>query len=453
MAIITVLSIVAFTRYIFLAEANSPSKSSCFPVPPENDLCKSIDISCPLGYVIYKPNIDASSDECSASGQFFQNTEPPCVGRPVDLYADIADCFWKQSCLIKFPLTPIYTQKCINKAQSIIVHDWICIKAAQTRVYFKDLICKSQYIGTNANSGVILSHQNIPWNYDRTMFEDNLNKSQIFKPEKTCATTITVPTSGGSRVLVEISLFDIDMQNDQLTINEIMVEKEDFRKEFPPYTQVNIKFSSKTGKSKSGKGFVICFRRLNKQENNAKSACDGIFEFGKDPQLTFDEDIQLEQGTTASKEDSTTVPTTVISPKTKPTPNTDQQCTKCLKRKSPREKCKTLCCKRQATHPKCQNQASPTTNTQGKCKQKKNKIDKLCLNCVKGKIRCAKKNSCYSCCPGKTISAKCRQGRRGRNRKRKDKKKKKTNKKKERQKVLEFRTIFKRSCFFLLFNI
>lgn len=26
---------------------------------------------------------------------------------------------------------------------------------------------------------------------------------------------------------------------------------------------------------------------LNKQENNAKSACDGIFEFGEDPQLLF----------------------------------------------------------------------------------------------------------------------------------------------------------------------
>ncbi|CAG2212535.1 unnamed protein product [Mytilus edulis] len=279
MAIITVLSfgflldIFSLQRQILLPSLR------VFPVPPENDLCKSIDISCPLGYVIYKPNIDASSDECSAS-------------------------------------------------------------AVQTRVYFKDLICKSQYIGTNANSGVILSHQNIPWNYDRTMFEDNLNKSQIFKPEKTCATTITVPTSGGSRVLVEISLFDIDMQNDQLTINEIMVEKEDFRKEFPPYTQGQHQIFIKTGKSKSGKGFVICFRRLNKQENNAKSACDGIFEFGKDPQLLFDEDIQLEQGTTASKEDSTTVPTTVISPKTKPTPSTDQQCTKCLKRKSPRENVK-----------------------------------------------------------------------------------------------------------------
>lgn len=84
------------------------------------------------------------------------------------------------------------------------------------------------------------------------MFED--------KPEKTCETTITVPTSGESRVLVEISLFDIDMQNDQLTINEIKVDKKDFRKEFPPYTQVNIKFSSKIDNSKGGKGFVICFR-------------------------------------------------------------------------------------------------------------------------------------------------------------------------------------------------
>ncbi|CAG2257607.1 unnamed protein product [Mytilus edulis] len=299
MAFITVLSIVVF-RYISQAEANSPSKSSCFPVPAQNDLCESINISCPLGSVIYKPNIDASSDECPASGHFFQNKESPCVGRPVDLITDVNDCYWKQSCLIQFPVTPIYTQICVNEAQSIIVHDWICIKAEQTSVYFKELICKSQFIGTNANSGVILSHRNIPWNYDRTMFED--------KPEKTCETTITVPTSGESRVLVEISLLDIDMQNDQLTINEIKVDKKDFRKEFPPYTQVNIKFSSNTDNSKGGKGFVICFRRLNKQENNAKSACDGIFEFGEDPQLLFDKDMQLEQGTTAPKEDSTTVP-------------------------------------------------------------------------------------------------------------------------------------------------
>ncbi|XP_076107662.1 uncharacterized protein LOC143075947 [Mytilus galloprovincialis] len=379
MAFITVLSIVVF-RYIFLADANSSSKSSCFPVPAQNDLCKSINISCPLGSVIYKPNIDASSDECPASGQLFLNTEPPCVGRPVDLYADIADCYWEQSCLIKFPLTPIFTRTCVNKAQSIIVQDWVCIKAAQTNVYFKELICKSQFIGPNANSGVILSHQHIPWNYDRTMFDANLNKLQILKPEKTCETKIIVPTAGESRVLVEISLFDIDMQNDQLTINEIKVEKEDFRKEFPPYTQVNIKFSSKTDKSKGGKGFVICFRRLNKQESNAKSACDGIFEFGKDPKLTFDEDTKLEQRTTAlaaaPTEDSTIVHT---------------------------------------TH-------------QVKCKVRKNRIDKLCRNCVKGKIKCTKRDNCYSCCPGKTISPKCRQGRRGRSRKKKDKKKKKTKK-------------------------
>ncbi|CAC5400216.1 unnamed protein product [Mytilus coruscus] len=142
------------------------------------------------------------------------------------------------------------------------------------------------------------------------MFDDNLNKLQILKPEETCETTIIVPTASGSRVLVEINLFDIDIQNDQLTINEIMVDKEDFHKEFPPNTQVNIKFSSKTDKSKSGKGFVICFRRLNKQESNDKSACHGIFEFGKDPKLTFDEDIQLEQETQAPTEESTTVSTT-----------------------------------------------------------------------------------------------------------------------------------------------
>ncbi|XP_063397607.1 uncharacterized protein LOC134681901 [Mytilus trossulus] len=432
MAFITVLSIVVF-RYISQAEANSPTKSSCFPVPPENDLCKSINISCPLGSVIYKPIIDASSDKCPASGQFFQNTEPPCVGRPVDLYADIADCYWKQSCFIKFPLTPIFTRTCVNQAQSIIVQDWICIKAAQNSVYFKDLICKSQYIGTHANSGVILSHQNIPWNYDKTMFDEN----QILKTEKTCETSITVPTSGGSRVLIEISLFDIDMQNDQLTINEIMVEKEDFRKEFPPYTQVNIKFSSKTDNSKGGKGFVICFRRLNKQENNGKSACDGIFEFGKDPKLmiTLDQDMQLEQGTTAPKEDSKTTDLTVKNQTTKPTHSTDQQCTKCLEKKRPKEKCKTLCCKVQITHPQCQSQSSSTTTatpTQGKCKvKKKSRIDKLCKNCVNGKIKCTKKENCYSCCPGKTIYTECRKGKGGRNRKRKGKKKKKTRQKKK----------------------
>ncbi|XP_052063849.1 uncharacterized protein LOC127703815 isoform X2 [Mytilus californianus] len=432
MALITVFGIVVF-RYIFIAEADSNSNSSCFPVPVQNDMCKAINISCPQGSVIYKPNIEASSDECPASGENFQNSGSPCVGRPGDLEADIADCFWKQSCLIQFPLQPIYTRKCINVAQSIIVHDWICIKAEQTSVYFKELICKSQYIGRHAKSGVILSHQHIPWNYDRTMFDDNLNKLQILKPEETCETTIIVPTAGGSRVLVEINLFDIDIQNDQLTINEIMVDKEDFHKEFPPNTQVNIKFSSKTDKSKSGKGFVICFRRLNEQEKNDKSACDGIFELGKDPKLTFDKDIQLEHGTIT---DSTTVYTTPMSQTFKSTPSTDQQCIKCLERKRPNEKCKKLCCIGQVTHPQCQNQASPTTTTtptQGKCKVKKKRIDKFCKNCVKGKINCGKKDNCYSCCPGKTISPKCRNRNKDRKRKRKDRKKKKPKKKKDKK--------------------
>ncbi|CAC5400187.1 unnamed protein product [Mytilus coruscus] len=179
MALITVLSIVVF-RYVFIAEANSNSKCSCFPVPAQNDMYKAINISCPLGSVIYKPIIDASSDECPASGECFQNSESPCVGRPADLRADVADCYWKQSCLIQFPLTPIFTRTCVNEAQSIIVHDWMCIKTEQTSVYFKELICKSQYIGTHAKSGEILSHQHIPWNYDRTMFDDN--KLQISKP-------------------------------------------------------------------------------------------------------------------------------------------------------------------------------------------------------------------------------------------------------------------------------
>ncbi|CAC5400186.1 unnamed protein product [Mytilus coruscus] len=216
------------------------------------------------------------------------------------------------------------------------------------------------------------------------------------------------------------------MQNDQLTINEIKVDKEDFRKEFPPNTQVNIKFSSKTDKSKGGKGFVICFRRLNEQEKNDKSACDGIFELGKDPKLTFDKDMQLEHGTI---EDSTTVYTTSRRQTFKSTPSTDQQCIKCLERKRPKEKCKKLCCKGKVTYPQCQSQAfstTTTTPTKGKCKVKKNRIDKLCKNCVNGKIKCGKKENCHSCCPGKSISPKCRKRKGGRNRKKKDRKKKRT---------------------------
>lgn len=49
-------------------------------------------------------------------------------GIPVDLVVEISQCYWKQSCIISFPIAPIFTKTRLEEVKSLRVNGWHCLK-------------------------------------------------------------------------------------------------------------------------------------------------------------------------------------------------------------------------------------------------------------------------------------------------------------------------------------
>ncbi|XP_052089574.1 uncharacterized protein LOC127726294 [Mytilus californianus] len=261
-----------------VACAKSKKQKGCFRQRSKAD-CQALKIRCPRGSIIYNPTIWATDKTCRARN-------PSSLGQPVDLIVNIAECYWKPKCLIKFPRNPLFQASKIDDVNTLQVKEWTCISQKEKSTYFSHGICEGTKYITSYTDGVILSHPNIPWNYD---FGKNIKNNAAFQ----CRKLINMDNHRYNRIHISTHMFDIDKNTDQLYINDKLVPRTGLDQVFNISSgNVSIRFETQPGQyvSKGGRGFVICF---NKIENNATvfantSACAKLLKTYRNAQQTMD---------------------------------------------------------------------------------------------------------------------------------------------------------------------
>ncbi|CAC5400734.1 unnamed protein product [Mytilus coruscus] len=235
--------------------AKSKKQKECFRQRSKED-CQAIKIRCPRGSIIYNPTIWATDKTCRARN-------PSSLGQPVDLIATK-----------------------IDDVNTLQVKEWTCISQKEKSTYFSHGICEETKYITSYTDGVILSHPNIPWNYD---FGKNNKNNAAFQ----CRKLINMDNHRYNRIHISTHMFDIDKNTDHLYINDKLVPRTGLDQVFNISSgNVSIRFESQPGQyiSKGGRGFVICF---NKIENNATvfgntSACAKLMKTYRNAQQTMD---------------------------------------------------------------------------------------------------------------------------------------------------------------------
>lgn len=421
---------------LLLKVVESSGSSQCIDKSTEygDKYCQAIRIDCPDDSVIYKPDITASSVECDVT------TNTSLEGIPVDLVVEISQCYWKRSCIIGFPISPIFAKTRLEDVKSLRVNGWQCLKQQdiEDNTFFTESICKGNesISTTHPERGIIISHSTIPWNYDNELLKGPVPTKQ----KMVCRKVLHVRPHIEEKYLLTIDLFDIDEDSDTLFINDRMVVDKQFRKISNSDDITSITFTIIRW-SKGGSGFVICYKKLTAGERVTKStsACESILKRSNarailtraNNEYCKNDVHQPDIDSNSQKYSSTAV--------TPPAENMNKKqrgnkCSKCLTKQKTITKCKQKCCTTPPFHRECPSTDSrPPTITinkqegtnKGKCKLNTKQIAKRCKKCQIGITRCngKYKRMCPDCCPGKNILAKCkpRRGRRKKGRKSKGK--------------------------------
>lgn len=334
--------------FLFCAPGDAQSEK-CIE-EPANITCPAVRIKCPSGSVIYTPQIVASGELCS-------NTDSSaCVlrGLPVDLVVGISECFWHESCDIKFPTNPIFDSTSMCEPKSLRIAGWQCIKKQQGEQDI--LICdgKNNDIGTGTKEyGVVLSHENIPWNYEFKMMS-------CYK---------IIHANSNELILATVDFFDVDNDNDRLMINNQVVDESGFTFK---NNAINITFIYTQQKSKGGSGFVICYKKVKRGDQSNASACDVTIEKLNATENVLTTKVNRGDQSNASASD-VTVQKLNATEKVLPT-----------------------------------SALYATSNATQTCKLKPKEIKKRCKNCSGNVKKCNKKykERCPDCC-GNNILEKC----------------------------------------------
>ncbi|CAG2255259.1 unnamed protein product [Mytilus edulis] len=279
MELIKFLKIIYFSLILWTVVCSKSKKhKGCFRQRSNTD-CQAIKIRCPKGSIIYNPKVWATDKTCKA-------IDPSSLGQPVDLIVNIAECYWKPICLIKFPTNPFFQSTQIDDVNTLQVRNWTCISQNEKSTYFSQSICEGEEYITSHTDGVILSHPNIPWNYD--FGKNNKNKAGF-----QCRKLINMDNHRNDRIHISTHIFDVDQNTDKLYINDKPVPRTGFNQILNVSSgNVSIRFESQSGHivSKGGRGFVICFNRIG---NDATvfantSACAKLMKTYRKAQLTMD---------------------------------------------------------------------------------------------------------------------------------------------------------------------
>ncbi|CAC5403734.1 unnamed protein product [Mytilus coruscus] len=422
-----------FSFIILFAAIAISSEQICIDKNTTVDTClqQGVNISCPSGSVIYRPDIKAASEPCN-------NKNPSCKEKTVELIVDTSKCYWKQRCTIRFPTTPLL--KCFTEVESLYIHNWQCVDMTNSPHTYVGQICDSKKdLGSNIKQGIIRSHDNIPWLYGKDTFTDYLDTTLTAR----CTKTIHLRPGADERFLVSVDLMNIDEDNDHFSINGVQVSNTSYQREFSAAdTKIVFSFTSDPATTKGGSGFLICFKRLNVGERGAKnmSACDGVISTANHAnqpvdmiQTTHDFCLKKKRIHKLVKERdidkackqmmslyhiSTQMPVSYTQLSTETPVISNKFCTKCLKRTRLGKKCKRKCCKGKDVPNKCTKAKGKKCNLRGK------RLDKLCKKCENA-TKCKRKfiKRCNSCCGShKNILSKCKKSKKKTNKRRKNRK-------------------------------
>ncbi|XP_076092970.1 uncharacterized protein LOC143064203 [Mytilus galloprovincialis] len=402
------MDLTASSVFIILLTANAiSSEQICIDKNIAVDTCKQqgVNISCPSGTVIYRPDIKAASEPC-------RNKNPSYKENTVDLLVDTSDCYWKQRCKIRFPTTPLL--KYFVEVESLYIHNWQCVNMTKSPQTYIGQICDSEEdLGSNIKQGIIRSHYNIPWLYGKDSFTKYIDTTLIVR----CTKTIHLKLVADERFLVSVDMMNIDEDNDHFSINGVNVSNSYHREFSAADRKIVFHFNSDPATTKGGSGFLICFKRLNDGERRTKtmSACDGLISTANHTNqpvdmITTTHDFCLKKkriSKLAEDHDpdeackqmmslyhiSTQMPVSYSPLSTKAPVILDDFCIKCLKRQRLGKKCKRKCCKGKVVPNKCPKPRRKGCNLRGK------RLDKLCKKCSNA-TRCKKKfiKRCNKCC-------------------------------------------------------
>lgn len=372
------------------------------------DLCQAVKICCPDEQVIYRPDITASDQSCDSK-------QVSCMNRTIDLLVDISECYWKQSCTIGFPTTPMLG--CDKAVESLRVNNWKCVDRKENPKSVYGYVCDNiTDLGPEMTHGVIRSHDSIPWKYDRNTFS--------FRPQYTvqfmlrCNKTIHLRRGMDEQFLVSVDFIDLDTDNDQFTING-EIPYNGYNKIFTELDEkILFSFTMNVLSTKGGSGFVVCFKKLMKGEKSMTSACDDIMttktepvtsarssnpycpKKGLSPERNSDVKDKSSLDKVCKSMLSLYTSTTVlhISSVNQTLQTTDKDfCDKCLSRKTIGKRCSQKCCHGQSVATVC-----TATINQPTCPANDKKVKKLCKKCRRRK-KCNKRfrERCMSCCSGR----------------------------------------------------
>ncbi|XP_025113859.1 uncharacterized protein LOC112575930 [Pomacea canaliculata] len=249
---------------------DSKGKPSCPNPMSVEDLEQGLNATCPGG-VLASVNIIGVNETCR--------------GITHDLFVQENQCYWKTSCLIKYnkarsfnfmlKLKELSTDEllknghCMTKSPGTFHVHFNCTK---NKVEVFPILHESNTREINADRGILISHPDYPWNYDRA--DHNV--------------TLRRPANGGKKFVYTFRDFRL-WHKDVLTVswtkdNKILFESynETFMRAEPSPEETRklddaetVNFAFNAGVSYGAKGFVICFTW-----SDIKNACEPLFENG-----------------------------------------------------------------------------------------------------------------------------------------------------------------------------
>ena len=131
---------------------------------------------------------------------------------------------------------------------------------------FLKTICDRDTRSQNQSKGIILSHSQFPWNYNKDTFpRESIN---IDKNYFECSKVIHF--NGKHRIFLSVDAFDVDRNFDKLMINNETVSETGMSRDFESSIgSIKISFTSsltynqdkrrKRYVTQGGSGFIICF--------------------------------------------------------------------------------------------------------------------------------------------------------------------------------------------------
>ncbi|XP_069103628.1 uncharacterized protein [Argopecten irradians] len=254
-----ILMVVISTYHI-----NAKRVRQCCTSKDTSEYCEFLELSCPLGYVIYSPDVYPTSQSCKI-GHYCHGVNIPYT----NLRVDILNCHWKNKCQINpesinrsYP-SPLRPENCsLGDWKNLMVKGWKCVLNASITDICADTKVHEIHISNHLNqtSGLIRSHEHFPWEYNKDVFL--LGNNQYAQKCTVTFNGYMQQEKDFSRIAVYVHALDVADDYNSAHIKDVeLVEKKTYVYNFTD-GPVNITFGLDVTdqRMKGGAGFVIYYK-------------------------------------------------------------------------------------------------------------------------------------------------------------------------------------------------